>query len=97
MEAVERGRAAQDLPKRPARGPRRPRPSAEEEARADRIRAVRDAAADRLGIERGFLLPKWLIERIAQAAPASREALLAVPEVRRWQVEALGEPLIEAL
>jgi ribonuclease D len=97
MEAVERGRAAQDLPKRPPRGPRRPRPSAEEEARADRIRAVRDAAADRLGIERGFLLPKWLIERIAQAAPASREALLAVPEVRRWQVEALGEPLIEAL
>ncbi len=97
MEAVERGRSASELPSPPPRGPRRPRPSAEEEARAERIRAVRDAAAQRLGIERGFLLPKWLIERIATVAPAGRDELLGVPDVRRWQVEALGEPLIRAL
>jgi ribonuclease D len=97
MDAVERGRAATELPKRPPRGPRRPRPSTEEEARTDRLRAVRDAAADRLGLERGFLLPKWLIERIAQVAPADRAELLAIPDVRRWQVEALGDPLLEAL
>lgn len=97
MEAVERGRSASELPSPPPRGPRRPRPSADEEARAERIRGVRDAAAERLGIERGFLLPKWLIERIAQAVPRTREELLAVPDLRRWQVEALGEPLLEAL
>ncbi len=97
MEAVERGRRTAELPRLPPRGPRRPRPGPEEEARAERIRSVRDAAAERLGLERGFLLPKWLIERIAQAAPRGREELLAVPEVRRWQVQALGEPLLEAL
>lgn len=97
MEAVERGRAASELPKRPPREPRKPRPGPEEEARAERIRAVRDAAAERLGVERGFLLPKWLIERIAQAHPRGREELLAVPDVRRWQVEALGGPLLDVL
>ena len=97
MEAVERGRTASELPKRPPRGPRRPRPSAEEEARAERIRRVRDGAAERLGLERGFLLPKWLIERIAAHAPADRAALLEIPDVRRWQVEALGEPLLAAV
>ena len=97
MEAVHRGRTAADLPGRPPRGPRRARPSADVEARAERIRRVRDAAAERLGLERGFLLPKWLIDRIAAAAPADRQELLRVPDLRRWQLEALGDELLKAV
>ncbi|MEN8374597.1 MAG: HRDC domain-containing protein, partial [Gemmatimonadota bacterium] len=90
MEAVRRGQATSDLPSPPPRGKRRARPTASEDARAERIRVVRDEAAERLDLERGFLLPKWLIERIASAAPLDREELLRVPDVRRWQVDALG-------
>ena len=79
------------------RAPRRPPPDPAFERRVDRLKAVRDAAADALGLERGFLMPRQQLEDIARRAPADLEALRAVPEVRNWQVEALGAGLIEAL
>lgn len=98
LDAVARARtlAERDLPVRP-RGPGRPPPDAAFDALVDRLKGVRDAAAERLGLERGFLMPRQQLEDIARACPRSREELRAIRDMRAWQVEALGDALLAAV
>jgi ribonuclease D len=42
-------------------------------------------------------MPRQQLEDIARAEPRSVAELEAVPGIRRWQVEALGEALLAAL
>jgi len=65
--------------------------------RADRLRDVRNRAAERLDLDPGFLTSRALLEEIARRNPASIEELRALPDVRSWQIEALGGDLIGAL
>ncbi|CAN5806047.1 ribonuclease D [soil metagenome] len=92
---------AQDLPEsalpQRTRGPRRPPPDPEFEALVDRLKQARDAGADQLKLERGFLMPKQQIEEMARLRPGTTEEMLKVPDMRHWQVEALGERLLRAL
>jgi ribonuclease D len=85
-----------ELPRR-ERGPRRPPPDAEFDARVDRLKKVRDAAAETLGLDRGFLMPRQQLEAIARQRPRTEKELMEVADMRRWQVEALGADLIGAL
>lgn len=85
-----------ELPRR-ERGPRRPPPDAEFEERVERLKKVRDAAAEELGLDRGFLMPRQQLEAIARQRPATKEALMEIPDMRRWQIEALGAELVDAL
>jgi ribonuclease D len=85
-----------DLPSFP-RGPRRPPPDAAFEQRMEKLRVARDAAADALKLDRGFLMPRTQLEAIARVQPPTVEALAAVPELRRWQIDVLGEKLIATL
>lgn len=85
-----------ELPRFP-RGARRPPPDPEFETRAEKLKAVRDTVADRLELDRGFLMPRHQIEQIARVNPQSVAELAAIGEIRRWQVDALGEELIKAL
>src|SRR5690606_34641704 len=98
LEAVERAVALpeSELPRR-VRGPRRPPPDAEFDARVERLKKVRDAAAESLGLDRGFLMPRQQLESIARQKPRSDKELLEVPDMRRWQVEALGAELLKAV
>lgn len=98
VESVRRAKAlpASELPERP-RGGRRPPPDPELDARVERLKKERDRVADELGLDRGFLMPRHQLEQIARAMPESVEALAGLPEMRRWQVEALGEALLAAL
>jgi len=98
LDAVQRARDLADdaLPVR-RRGPRRPPPDPLFDSRVDRIKAVRDRVAEELGVDRGFLLPRQQIEDIVKAAPRTIDDLSAVADLRRWQVEAIGEPVIRAL
>ena len=98
LEAVGRALALPDseLPRR-VRGPRRPPPDAEFDARVERLKKVRDNAAETLGLDRGFLMPRQQLEAIARQKPKSEKELLEVPDMRRWQVEALGADLLEAV
>jgi ribonuclease D len=98
LEAVERARALPEerLPSRPAHPPRPPR-DPELEARIEVLRVTRDREADRLGLERGFLMPRTQLEAVARALPRDLAELAALGEMRRWQVEALGEALIRTL
>jgi ribonuclease D len=98
LEAVRRAKAlpADGLPER-RRAPRRPPPEPEFDALVERLKVVRDREADALGLDRGFLMPRQQLEDIARARPRSVEALAATPEMRAWQVAALGEALLDAL
>jgi ribonuclease D len=50
-----------------------------------------------MGLDRGFLMPRQQLETIARALPKNAEELGALLDMRRWQVEALGETLLEAV
>lgn len=98
LEAVARAASIpeSELPKFP-RGPRRPPPDAEFETRADKLRAVRDKIADRLELDRGFLMPRGQLEEIARLNPKTMAALSAIEGIRAWQVEAMGQELVGVL
>jgi ribonuclease D len=82
-------------PKPARRGPERPTP--EVEVLADRLKAVRNQKADELGLPRGTLLANAAVLAIATAAPTSREDLAAVPGMRPWKLEALGDDFLAAI
>ena len=97
LAAVARGEAVPDaeLPV----PPRRPRPivSAPVRRRIDALRAWRAAAAERLGLDPGVLLPGRLIERVAEAAPSNLDGLARVEGFRRWRVKEFGVAIVDAL
>lgn len=95
--AVDRAMALpeQDLPVR-ERGPRQLH-DAELDARVERLKTARNQVAQHLGIDPGVLCGKSTLEAIARARPATREALAAVEGLRRWQVEVLGDAVLQAL
>lgn len=98
LAAVERARRLpeSELPERPRR-PRRPERDPEVEERVERLKVARDREADRLDLERGFLMPRSQLEDIARQAPSSEAALASISGIREWQVEAVGTALVRAL
>jgi ribonuclease D len=98
LAAVKRARELPEdaLPAR-RRGPRRPAPDPAFDGLVERLKTVRDEAADQLGLDRGFLMPRQQLEDIVKARPLTLEELRHVSDVRHWQAEALGKPLLEAL
>jgi len=96
LAAVERARALPEaeLPSFP-RPPRRPPPDPAFDTRLDRLRAGRDKVADRLGLDRGFLMPRAQLEEIARKRPKNAEQLRQIGGIREWQIEALGAVLVE--
>lgn len=97
MAAVRRGLEVpeDELPQYPAgrRWDRDP----EVEARSDRLRKVRNQSAERLDLDPGFLMSRSLLDEIARRNPRDVEELAGVPDVRRWQVEAIGDAILRAL
>jgi ribonuclease D len=96
-DAVGRGLAVpeEELPRYP-RGRRFER-DPEVEERAERLKDARNRRAEALNLDPGFLISRAQLEEIARRNPASREELAATPDVRRWQVEAVGSELLRAL
>ena len=76
-------------------GPGRPPPEILEVT--DRLKSARNQRSEELGIARGTLVSNTLLLEIARAGPENGGELLAVQGVRRWQVEAVGDALLEAL
>jgi ribonuclease D len=62
-----------------------------------RLKTVRDAAAARLDLDPGVLCPRERLEAVARKRPSSIEELGEIPELRRWQIEQLGDDFIRAL
>lgn len=97
MAAIRRGLAVpeDELPSFPTskRWDRDP----EAEMRSERLRDVRNRAAERLDLDPGFLMSRSQLDEIARRNPRDAEELASVPDVRRWQVEALGDDILRAL
>ncbi len=97
LEAIRRAEALpeSELPVRQ----RQPRPSmpAAVRRRAEALRAWRTEAAQRLGLDPGFLLPQRLIDRLAADVPPSVEALATVDGMRRWRAALCGVEVLRAL
>jgi ribonuclease D len=77
--------------------PRKPRIPPAVERRLAALNAWRATAAPRAGLDPGLLLPRRLMERLAEAPPASAGDLAAVPGLRRWRVEHFGKDILQAL
>jgi len=97
LAAIERGLAVPDkeLPRFP-RGERRT-PDPNLEARVERLKAARNAAAARLGLDPGVLCPKGTFEAVARGKVKSTADLSAVPDMRQWQIAVLGDDFVKAL
>jgi ribonuclease D len=97
LDAVARARAMleQDLPRleRSARPPKDP----DFDARVERLKAVRNRVATELGLDPGVLCGRTTFEAVARARPKDRAGLAQVGELRRWQIDVLGDRLLEAL
>jgi ribonuclease D len=96
LEAVARGMSA-PLDSIPVfeRG-RRQVPDAALEARLERLKAARNAIAERIPLAPGVLCPNGILEGIARLEPMNLEQLNQVEDMRNWQREVLGEELLEA-
>lgn len=92
-----RGMDARQLSPYPVSRKGRGRPTPEEEAAFDRLNAVRNEVAGKLGLERGRVMANQLLREVVAAGPRTLAELEAVRDVRRWQVEVLGRELLEAL
>jgi ribonuclease D len=95
--AVRRGLAVPD-----ADLPRFPRASRWErdpdfDDRVAKLKAVRDVAAAKLDLDPGVLCARDRLEAVARKEPKTLEELAEVPELRRWQVELLGERFLSAM
>ncbi len=97
LESIARARALpEDALPVLARSPR-PRISGAVQRRIERLRAWRAAAAPRLGLEPGLLLPNRLIGAVAHAGPRDVDELAGVEGVRRWRAETFGREILAAL
>jgi len=65
--------------------------------KVNRLKAVRDTAATRLELDPGVLCSRERLENIARSGAMTVEDLAAVPDLRRWQIEEMGEGFIKAL
>jgi ribonuclease D len=97
IAAVRRGLAVPEaeLPRFP-RAPRWER-DADFDARVTALKTVRDEAAQRLDLDPGVLGARDRLEAVARKNPATLEELADIPELRRWQVDVLGEAFVKAL
>jgi ribonuclease D len=97
VAAVERGLAVheRELPRFP-RALRWERDPGFDE-RVNRLRTARDAKAAELDMDPGVLCSRDRIEAVARRMPGSAEELGEVRELRRWQVDVLGDAFLAAV
>ncbi len=97
LAAVQRGLDVPeaDLP-RFARAPRWDRDPGFEE-RVSALRTVRDDVAVKLDLDPGVLCSRERLETIARMVPGTIDELRAVPDLRGWQIEVMGDALVKAV
>ncbi|HEX9383449.1 MAG TPA: ribonuclease D [Gemmatimonadaceae bacterium] len=65
--------------------------------KVNRLKVVRDAAATRLELDPGVLCSRERLENVARSSAKTVNDLAAVPDLRRWQIEEMGEGFVRAL
>ncbi|MFN2637369.1 MAG: ribonuclease D [Gemmatimonadaceae bacterium] len=97
IAAVRRGMEAPEaeLPRFP-RGQRWNK-DADFDARVSRLKSVRDETATRLELDPGVLCSRERLENVARSGARTINQLETVPELRKWQVEAMGAGFLRVL
>jgi ribonuclease D len=72
----------------------RTRPDPDVDARFQRLRELRAVRAPAIGLDPGLVCANGVLQEIARAAPQLSGDLDAIPELRRWQREVLGDEAI---
>ena len=99
LESVRhaRGLSEAELPRvtRPPRAPRDPGL----DARVERLKVARNRVAAELGLDPGVLCGRPTLEAVARAvsSPNDHAGLARIGELRRWQIQVLGDALLAAL
>jgi len=77
----------------------RPPKDAAFDGRVERLKAARNRVAAELGLDPGVLCGRSTLEAVARTTPTpnDRAGLSRVAELRRWQIEVLGNALLAAL
>ncbi len=97
LDAIHQGIADPPVHPQTRQDPPRRRTSATVGARLGRLRAWRNDAAARFGLEPGLFLPQRLLVPVAVEGPRDIEALAAVDGIRRWRVQAFGAELLATM
>ncbi|WP_321493987.1 HRDC domain-containing protein [uncultured Desulfobacter sp.] len=97
VEAIETALALphRELPSYPKI--RMPRKTPQILNRIDELKKMRETASRTLAMEPGFLINNNTIAAVATANPLTLDALGQIPGMRRWQVEALGDQILDTL
>ncbi|MGD9824091.1 ribonuclease D, partial [Desulfobacter sp.] len=97
VQAIEAALALphRELPSYPRT--RMPRKSTQVLGRIDALKKMREAASRTLAMEPGFLINNNMIAAVAAGKPSCPEDLLQIPGMRNWQVEALGDQIMDTL
>lgn len=69
----------------------------EVEERAERLRQARNRLAEALDLDPGFLVSRAVLDEVARRRPTTPEELAAIPELRRWQIEAAGDEILRTV
>jgi ribonuclease D len=65
--------------------------------RVARLKTVRDAAATRLELDPGVLCSRERLENISRSGAKTLADLEKVPDLRRWQIDEMGDAFLAAL
>lgn len=76
---------------------RMPRKTPKVLRRIEMLKKMREHASETVGMEPGFLINNSLISAIAFEGPADRAALAEIETMRNWQVEVLGDDILNTL
>ena len=74
-----------------------PRKTPQVLGRIDALKKMREAASRALAMEPGFLINNNMIAAVAANKPSSHEDLLQISGMRNWQVDALGDRIMDTL
>jgi ribonuclease D len=97
LAAVAQARTMPDVALPVAERKIRPSASAAASRRAESLKRWRSAAAERVGLDPGVLLPNRLIGAIGDVGPRDVDTLGRIDGLRRWRLEAFGAEIVAAL
>ena len=97
LDALARGLAAPPTAGPRGRRPGRPMVPPIVQKRTEALKRWRAAAAERVELDPGVLLPQRLIDVLAADPPRHEAALAGVPGFRRWRVESFGGEILATL
>lgn len=93
LDAVRRGRTSRPIQPPPSL----PRPKEDYLNRLEALRAWRKQAAEEMGVPSDVILPRDLMEQIAQINPRRRDDLEALMQNVPWRMEHFGSAILSVL